>query len=265
MKPLLLCLIALPAEAQNEPSSPGPSQVEPPSENRPLPRLKDSKLSPDAPSQGPFDPTGRIQGTPHDRRAQISEARRKYRERGRAQRETPKVENPEINLPTVSSSKKEMSGSWVLKEESFKESLNRQFQEAVGKGATFKIGNVSGNYRVTIAPELTHLTVDWQQWKMTSTSSRGDDKVTLSVSVRGQQEYEILQITEGKKVEQRRILMKLIEDKSVCESFFEGAKIPTKVKLPTIGNSYWSIHDGTLHIQGIAKETAWQFVRPAGL
>ena len=260
MKPLLiLCLLILPVQAQKKQSPTQPAVAQPPGQIQPLPRSIEGQPQLKGTAKEPLDSASKIQESLKKRRAQITEAREKARAKARAKRKDEQPKRPEIVLPASSSSRKELSGSWLLQDESMRETLEGHFQEAAGKGATFKLGEIKGNYVASVNSDLSRITVMWEDWKMHSTTTRGENAVTLSVSVKGTQDYEIRQITDGKRPENRTIRMKLIEDKTSSESFFEGAKIRSKVKLPLLPSGYWSLHDGILYLQGSDQKTAWQF------
>ena len=265
---LILCpLLALPAHADGQKSSPAQDTPTPAAQTQPLPRSKDGQGKGVGKNPLDLDPVDRIQKSLEARRKQVAEARKKARERARerardrarAQREAQLPEEPALVLPDRSSAKKDLPGSWVLQSGSLKAALVRQFQETVGKGATFKVGEITGNYTISISPSLTRIVAVWKEWKMDSTTIRGERSVSLSVSVDGTQEYEILQISDGKNPKMRTIEIKLLEDKTTSESFFEGNKMRTKVGLPTLSSGNWSLHEGTFYLQGSGQETAWKF------
>ena len=257
---LILCLLlALPAHADGQKPSPAPDTPTPAAQTQPLPRSKDGQGKGVGKKPLDLDPVDRIQKSLEARRKQVAEARKKARDRARAQREAQLPEEPALVLPARSSAKKDLAGSWVLQSGSLKAALVRQFQETVGKGATFKVGEITGNYTISISPSLTRIVAVWKEWKMDSTTIRGERSVSLSVSVDGTQEYEILQISDGKNPKMRTIEIKLLEDKTTSESFFEGNKMRTKVGLPTLSSGNWSLHEGAFHLQGSGQETAWKF------
>ena len=130
----------------------------------------------------------------------------------------------------------------------------------MGKDASFKLRKITGKYTVSVSPDLTKLTAAWEEWKMDSTTTRGERSVTLCVSVDGTQEYEIIQIVDGKNPKMRKIEIKLIEDKTTSQSFFEGTKMRTKVDLPTLISGHWALHEQTFYLQGSGQETAWKFI-----
>jgi hypothetical protein len=255
---LILCLLSLPARAQRQ-DLPEQAPPEPANETQPLPRSKGDQKKSGEKTKSAYNPTGKIEQSLEGRRARIAEARKKARDRARARLEDKKPEGPAFVIPFNSSSKKELSGDWVLKGESLEKALMGQFQKTVGKGATFKLRKIQGNYIVSMSSDLTRLAVVWEKWKMDSTSTRGESSVTLSVSVEGLQEYEILQITDGKSPKTRKFVINLLEDKTNSASFFQGTKMRTKVALPSLSSGHWSLQDGIFHLQGSDKETAWEF------
>ena len=257
---LILCLLSLPAQAHGQETSPPQLPPATTDQTQPLPQSKDDQKQSSGAKKPGFDPIDKIEKSLEARRKQIAEARKKARNRARAQREAQQPEEPALILPSNSSPKKDLSGNWILQGESLKETLVRQFQKTVGKDASFKLGKITGKYTVSVSPDLTKLTAAWEEWKMDSTTTRGERSVTLSVSVDGTQEYEILQIVDGKNPKMRKIEIKLIEDKTASKSFFEGIKMRTKVDLPALSSGHWSLHEETFYLQGSGQETAWKFI-----
>lgn len=255
---VILCLLSLPAQAQRQ-ELPEQAPTAPENQTQPLPRSKDDQKKSAKKTKPTYDPTGKFEQRLEQNRARIVEARKKARERARARQEDKKPEGPALVVPSHSSPKRELSGKWALKEESLKEALIWHFQKTVGEGATFKLGKVKGNYIISISPDLTRLSVVWEKWKMDSITTRGESSVTLSVSVEGSQEYEILQITDGNSPKARQFVIKLLEDKTTSASFFQGTKMRTKVDLPSLSTGHWSLHEGIFHLQGSDWKTAWKF------
>ena len=255
---VILCLLSLPAQAQRQ-ELPEQAPTAPENQTQPLPRSKDDQKKSAKKTKPTYDPTGKFEQRLEQNRARIVEARKKARERARARQEDKKPEGPALVVPSHSSPKRELSGKWALKEESLKEALIWHFQKTVGEGATFKLGKVKGNYIISISPDLTRLSVVWEKWKMDSITTRGESSVTLSVSVEGSQEYEILQIIDGNSPKARQFVIKLLEDKTTSASFFQGTKMRTKVDLPSLSTSHWSLHEGIFHLQGSDWKTAWKF------
>ena len=260
MKRLLIpCLLALPAHVHGQETSPAQNTPVPAAQTQPLPRSKDGQEKGAGKKHLDFDPVDKIQQSLEARRKRIAGARKNARDRARARREAQQPEEPALVLPAHSSGKKDLPGRWVFQSDSLKTALVRQFQETVGKDATFKVGKITGNYTISINSDLTRIAAEWKEWKMDSTTIRGERSVSLSVSIDGIQEYEIIQIIDGKNPKMRKIEIKLLEDKTISESFFEGNKMRTKVELPTLSSGNWSLHEGTFHLQGSGQETAWKF------
>ena len=122
---------------------------------------------------------------------------------------------------------------------------------------------MSGDYLAEINPKDARITVKWNEWKMESTTTRGDLAVTLTVTVSGTQEYEIVQLTSGQKPESRKLLVKLVKDDTTSESFFQGSKMRTNPGLPELRSGHWAIHEGLLYLQGSLQKEAWKFGRKA--
>ncbi|NRB27932.1 MAG: hypothetical protein HRU37_09675 [Roseibacillus sp.] len=251
---LLLMLgasLTLSVAAQTDGES-SPPPATPSTNTQPLPRAKAV-----VPEKGA--PASRLGDSFVKRRAHIAEARKKARARARASKKKP--EAAKLVLPAESASDATLPGTWVLQNESLGKSLTEQFQEAAGKGATFKLGKLDGHYLAEINPEDSKITVKWNEWKMESVTTRGDIAVTLTVTVKGTQEYEIVQLTSGTKPEGRKLLVKLVKDDTTSESFFQGSKMRTKVDLPKLRSGHWALHEGLLYLQGSLQKEAWKFDR----
>ena len=250
--------LSIAAQTEGEPTKPVPAS--PSSKTQPLPQTKTENPEKPAPS---FGLNGKLEDHLTKRRARAAEARKKAREKAQALRDAQKQQVPELVLPAGSAPKEKLAGTWILQDESLGRSLTAQFQKAAGKGATFKLSKMSGDYMVEINPELNRITVLWKDWKMESVTTRGDLAVTLTVAVKGTQDYEIVELADSKKRETRKIQMKLIKDETTSESFFQGSRMRTKVDLPGLESGHWSIHDGLLYLQGSQQEEAWKFDRKA--
>ena len=152
---LILCLLSLPAQAHGQETSPiqlPPATTDP---TQPLPRSKDDQKKSGGAKKPSFNPIDKIEKSLEARRKQIAEARKKARDRARAQREAQQPEEPALILPSNSSPKKDLSGNWISQDESLKETLVRQFQKTVGKDASFKLRKITGKYTVSVSPDLT--------------------------------------------------------------------------------------------------------------
>ncbi len=255
---LLLILgasLTLPVAAQTD-GEPGEKPAKPATSTQPLPRAKE-----EAPEKAAtaFDPASKLGDSLARRRARIAEARKKARARANMK----KPEAAKLVLPAESAPVEKLPGLWVLQSESLGQSLTEQFQKAAGKGATFKVGKLSGDYLAEINSKENRITVRWNEWKMESVTTRGDLAVTLSVTVKGSQDYEILQLTSGTKPESRKLLVKLVKDNTTSESFFQGSKMRTKVDLPELRSGHWAIHEGLLYLQCSLQKEAWKFDRKA--
>ena len=228
----------------------------PSTDTQPLPRAKDGAPGKRGPT---IDPASRLRDSHERRRARIAEARNRARARAREK----KPEAAKLVLPAESASDAELPGRWVLQSESLGKSLTEQFQKTVAKGATFKLEKLSGDYIAGIHPKDNRITVTWNEWKMESTTTRGDLKVTLTVTVKGTQHYEIVQLTNGTNPEGRKLLVKLVKDDTTSESFFQGTKMRTRVELPELQSGHWAIHEGLLYLQGSLQKEPWKFDRKA--
>lgn len=237
-------------QSKKTPATPSPS-------TQPLPRAKEE--APEKKGGPAFDPTSKLGDSYARRRARITEARKKARSKASKK----KPEAAKLVLPAESASEAALPGTWVLQSESLGKSLTEQFQKAAGKGATFKLGKMSGDYLAEINPKDARITVKWNEWKMESTTTRGDLAVTLTVTVSGTQEYEIVQLTSGQKPESRKLLVKLVKDDTTSESFFQGSKMRTNPGLPELRSGHWAIHEGLLYLQGSLQKEAWKFGRKA--
>ena len=252
--------LTLSVTAAEEGESPKPVPVTPDSKTQPLPRTKTE--NPEKPARPP-GLNGKLEDHLTERRARVAEARKKARERAKASRDALKPRVPELVLPKGSAPKEKLTGSWTLQGESLGRSLTTQFQKAAGKGATFKLSKMTGDYMAEINPELNRITVLWKDWKMESVTSRGDLAVTLTVAVEGSQEYEIVELIDSEKRETRKIRVRLIKDETTSESFFQGARMRTKVDLPGLTSGHWAISEGILYLQGSQQEEAWKFDQKA--
>lgn len=241
--------LTLSVAAQTDGES-SPPTTTPSTKTQPLPRAKAG-----VPEKGA--PANRLGDSFAKRRAHIAEARKK----ARASASKKKPEAAKLVLPAESASDATLPGTWVLQNESLGKSLTEQFQEAAGKGATFKLGKLDGHYLAEINPEDSTITVKWNEWKMESVTTRGDIAVTLTVTVKGTQEYEIVQLTSGTKPEGRKLLVKLVKDDTTSESFFQGSKMRSKVDLPKLRSGHWALHEGLLYLQGSLQKEAWKFDR----
>ena len=135
-------------------SSPTTTTTTPSTKTQPLPRAKAG-----VPEKG--TPANRLGDSFAKRRAHIAEARKK----ARASASKKKPEAAKLVLPAESASDATLPGTWVLQSESLGKSLTEQFQEAAGKGATFKLGKLDGHYLAEINPEDSKITVKWNEWK----------------------------------------------------------------------------------------------------
>jgi len=88
-----------------------------------------------------------------------------------------------------------------------------------------------------------------------------DLAVNLEVTVKGTQEYKIVQLTSGKKPESRKLLVELVKDDTTSESFFQGSRMRSRVDLPKLRSGHWAIHEGLLYLQGSLQKEAWKFDR----
>lgn len=194
------------------------------------------------------------------REARLAEARRKARAKAEA------IKNGTLNVaevvvPAESASAEKLPGSWVLQSESLGRSLTEQFQKSAGKGMSFKLGKLSGEYLAEIDSDKSEITIHWRDWKMESVAKRDDLKVTLAVSVIGKQHYKIVKLTDGANPASRKMLLELTKDETNSQTFFEGRKIRSRVDLPSLPGGHWAISEGVLHLQGIRQKVPWKFER----
>ncbi len=263
MKLLLLALgtsLTLSVEAQTDDQSGKPAPATQSDNTRPLPRAKEEIPGKTAPA---LDRTSKIEASLAKRRARIAEARKKARARSLAKRNEKKPPAAKLVIPAESAPGEKLPGTWILQSESLGKSLTEQFQKAAGEGATFKLGKLSGDYIAEIDPEASKITIHWKEWKMESVTRRAGLglAVSLEVTVKGTQEYKIVQLTSGKKPESRKLLVKLVKDDTTSESFFQGSKMRTKVDLPKLRSGHWALHEGLLYLQGSLQKEAWMFDR----
>ncbi|MBL48467.1 MAG: hypothetical protein CMP28_05895 [Roseibacillus sp.] len=194
------------------------------------------------------------------REARLAEARRKARAKAEAIKKGT-LDVAKLVVPSESAPDKELPGTWILESESLGRSLTEQFQKAAGRGMAFTLDKLTGDYLAEINSDKSKIIVHWKDWKMESVAKRDDFKVALAVSVTGKQEYTIVKLTSGKAPESRKILLELSKDETKSQSFFQGARIRSKVDLPALASGHWSINEGILHLQGIKQKVPWKFKR----
>lgn len=202
------------------------------------------------------------------RKARIDEAtaraKQKAKEEAAAKKEASKPKPQKLALPVESAPREELSGKWLLQTSSLGKSITEQMQKSAGKQAKFELGKISGDYLAEVNLKENKITVHWNDWKMESVATREDGEIKMSVKVSGHQVYNIVNLTHGEKPQDRKIELKILNDYTTPETLFQGIKIKSRVRLPTLHSGHWSLHEGQLHLQGTFQKEPWKFAPKTG-
>jgi hypothetical protein len=144
-------------------------------------------------------------------------------------------------------------------------------QKATGKNTTFHLGTLSGDYLATVNLKESKLTVEWRKWQMEGMAKRTPKKeenaeqqpareFKMTVTVTGNQEFNIKMVTDGEKPEARKLELEMLSDKTTSKTTFSGIQTKSRVKLPELQGGQWSLHEGTLYLLGNGSDP-WKFDR----